>query len=196
MKFPVLTMAALLGRTREPARHGSTYWGADTIGWCGMTETLTHGIVTDVDHPGPHGTLGRVAPEYDIQIRREDGSPSACERGVLFICGVRGVSLFKAYYWNDEARERRAFDADGWFDTGDIVRRDEEGWLYFSDRDKTCQRSAGERCRPGSKQDGKRKGAEECAVVGQKHAMLDEVPAVFVIPSEVGKVAERGSRRR
>ena len=81
-----------------------------------MTETLTHGIVTDVDHPGPHGTLGRVAPEYDIQIRREDGSlADPGERGVYR--GVRGVSLFKAYYRNDEANEK-AFDADGWFDTG------------------------------------------------------------------------------
>ena len=34
--------------------------------------------------------------------------------------------------------------------------------------------------------------AEECAVVGQKHAMLDEVPVAFVIPSEAGKVAGAG----
>ncbi len=54
---------------------------------------------------------------------------------MLFIRGVRGVSLFKAYYRNDEANEK-AFDAEGWFDTGDIVRSDENGWLYFSDRDK------------------------------------------------------------
>ncbi len=64
-----------------------------------MTETLTHGIVTDIDHPGPAGTIGRVAPEYDIQIRSESGELAGPgERGLLFIRGVRGVSLFKEYY--------------------------------------------------------------------------------------------------
>ena len=112
---------------------------------------------------------------------------------MLFIRGVRGVSLFKAYYRNDEANEK-AFDADGWFDTGDIVRRDEEGWLYFSDRDKDMLKVGAENVAASEieaviMQTGL---AEECAVVGQKHAMLDEVPVVFVIPSEAGKVAGAG----
>jgi len=111
-------------------------FGVDVIGWWGMTETLTHGIVTDPDHPGPRGSIGRAAPEYEIQVRREDGAMAGPgETGKLYIRGARGVTLFKEYYGNPPANDK-AFDADGWFDTGDNVRLDAGGWLFFSDRSK------------------------------------------------------------
>lgn len=181
--------------------HGQRFWGGpaslpavgahfgvETVGWWGMTETLTQGIVTDVDHPGPHGTLGRVAPEYEIQLRREDGTlAEPGEKGLLFIRGVRGVTLFKEYYRNPEANAK-AFDEDGWFDTGDIVRMDEDGWLYFSDRDKDMLKVGAENVAASEietviMQTGL---VDECAVVAQKHHMLDEVPVVFLIPNEAG----------
>ncbi len=164
------------------------HFGVDTIGWWGMTETLTHGIVTDVDHPGPHGSLGRAAPEYEIQIRNAAGQVVAAEeKGLLFIRGVPGVSLFKEYYRNDQATEV-AFDADGWFNTGDIVRSDADGWLFFSDREKDMLKVGAENVAASEiesviMQTGL---VEECAVVAQKHDMLDEVPVVFVIPSAKG----------
>ena len=164
------------------------HFGVDTIGWWGMTETLTHGIVTDVDHPGPHGSLGRAAPEYEIQIRNSAGQVVATEeKGLLFIRGVPGVSLFKEYYRNDEATEV-AFDADGWFNTGDMVRSDADGWLFFSDRQKDMLKVGAENVAASEiesviMQTGL---VEECAVVAQKHDMLDEVPVVFVIPSAKG----------
>ena len=182
--------------------HGQRFWGGpaslpaigahfnvETIGWWGMTETLTQGIVTDADHPGPHGTLGRAAPEYEIQIRRADGSLAAPgEKGVLHIRGVRGVSMFKEYYRNPEAN-KQAFDAGGWFDTGDIVRRDEDGWLYFSDREKDMLKVGAENVAASEietviMQTGL---ADECAVVARKHFMLDEVPVAFVIPTSAGR---------
>lgn len=160
-------------------------FGVEVIGWWGMTETLTHGIVTDPDHPGPHGTIGRAAPEYDILIRREDGEPAGPgERGKLFIRGVRGVSLFKEYYGNPPANDK-AFDPDGWFDTGDNVRIDAQGWLYFSDRSKDMLKVGAENVAASEiesviMQTGL---VEECAVVAQRHHMLDEVPVAFVIPA-------------
>jgi carnitine-CoA ligase len=164
------------------------HFGLETIGWWGMTETLTQGIVTDTDHPGPHGSLGRVAPEYDIQIRRADGSlTEANETGLLFIRGVRGVTLFKEYYQNPEANDK-AFDADGWFDTGDLIRRDADGWLFFSDREKDMLKVGAENVAASEiesviMQTGL---VDECAVVAQKHYMLDEIPVVFVIANAEG----------
>lgn len=165
------------------------HFGVATIGWWGMTETLTQGIVTDCDHPGPEGTLGRCAPEYEIQIRRADGSLVAPgEKGLLFIRGVRGITLFKEYYQNEEAN-RLAFDDDGWFDTGDLVKFGEDGWLYFSDREKDMLKVGAENVAASEiesviMQTGL---AEECAVVAQKHPMLDEVPVAFVIPSAAAR---------
>jgi carnitine-CoA ligase len=164
------------------------HFGVETIGWWGMTETLTQGIVTDVDHPGPHGSLGRAAPEYEIQIRHASGRNAlAGEKGLLFIRGVRGVSLFKEYYRNDEANDA-AFDINGWFNTGDLVRSDADGWLYFSDREKDMLKVGAENVAASEiesviMQTGL---VDECAVVAQKHYMLDEVPVVFVIPSAKG----------
>ncbi len=161
-------------------------FGVELIAWWGMTETLTHGIVTDPDIPGPARTLGRVAPEYAIQVRRP-GSLELVEpgeKGLLFIRGVRGVSLFKEYYRNPEANEK-AFDADGWFETGDVVRIDAEGWLFFSDRDKDMLKVGAENV-AASEIESVIMGTglvDECAVVGQPHDMLDEVPVVFVIPA-------------
>jgi crotonobetaine/carnitine-CoA ligase len=161
------------------------HFGVETIGWWGMTETLTHGIVTDPDHPGPHATIGRAAPEYDIEIRRPDGTLAGPgEKGHLYIRGVRGVSLFKEYYRNPEANAA-AFDAHGWFDTGDVIRIDDDGWLFFSDRDKDMLKVGAENVAASEiesviLQTGL---ADEVAVVAQKHHMLDEVPVAFVIPA-------------
>jgi len=163
------------------------------LGWWGMTETLTQGIISDCDQPGPNGSMGRVAPEYDIEIRHEEGRLARLgERGVLHIRGVRGVTLFKEYYRNIEANEQ-AFDDNGWFNTGDIVRIDEAGYLYFSDRDKDMLKVGAENVAASEievviMQTGL---ASECAVVAQKHYMLDEVPVAFVIPSGAGTEQDR-----
>lgn len=161
------------------------HFGVQVMGWWGMTETLTQGIVTDADQPGPHGSIGRAAPEYEIQLRGDDGEPvGPGEKGALYIRGVRGVSLFKEYYGNPEANEA-AFDANGWFDTGDVVRMDEDGWLFFSDRNKDMLKVGAENVAASEIESVIMMTGlvEECAVVAQKHEMLDEVPVVFVIPS-------------
>ena len=139
--------------------------------------------------------MGRVAPEYDIEIRHEEGRLARLgERGVLHIRGVRGVTLFKEYYRNIEANEQ-AFDDNGWFNTGDIVRIDEAGYLYFSDRDKDMLKVGAENVAASEievviMQTGL---ASECAVVAQKHYMLDEVPVAFVIPSGAGNEQDRNA---
>jgi crotonobetaine/carnitine-CoA ligase len=182
----------------DPPEHHYRFWGTavqlpaiearygiQTIGWWGMTETITHGIVGSLDHPGPTMSIGRASPAYEISIRRPDGTPIAAgERGGLFIRGVRGVSLFKEYAGNAEATAA-SFDDDGWFDTGDLVQMDDDGELFFSDRDKDMLKVGAENVAASEveaviMQTG---WVAECAVVGQKHAMLDEVPVAFVIPA-------------
>ena len=163
-------------------------FGIESIGWWGMTETITHGIVSDLDHPGPAGNMGRAALEYDIQIRHPDGRMvKPGEKGHLFILGVPGVSLFKEYFGDPNATAK-SFDQNGWFDTGDIVRVDESGALFFADRDKDMLKVGAENV-AASEIETIIMATEliaECAVVAQKHYMLDEVPVVFVIPNPAG----------
>lgn len=54
----------------------------------------------------------------------------------------RGPGLFKGYYKNPEETEK-AFEG-GWFHSGDLVRRDEEGFIYVVDRKKDMIISGGE----------------------------------------------------
>ena len=159
-------------------------FGVRTLGLWGMTETITQGIVTDRHHPSPNMSIGRASPGYDIAVRDEKGElilPG--ERGRLYIRGTRGVSLFKEYYKN-EAATSDSFDEDGWFDTGDLVRMGDDGELYFSDRDKDMLKVGAENVAASEVEAVIMETGlvGECAVVGQKHFMLDEVPVVFVIP--------------
>ena len=72
---------------------------------------------------------------YNNRIDHLDGRPiEPGESGHLYIHGVRGVSLFKGYYKNPDAdANANAFDADSWFDTGDIIRMNEASNLFFSE---------------------------------------------------------------
>src|SRR6185312_7009763 len=76
----------------------------------------------------------------------------------------------------------RAFTDNGWFRTGDRVRRDVEGTLTFVERDKDVLKVGGEnigapeieRVLLGAA------GVREAAVVGRPDPMLGEVPVAFV----------------
>lgn len=179
-----------------PDNHCFRFWGAGarlvdaeklcgikTIGWWGMTETITQGIVGDVDFPGPDLSIGRVSPGYEVLVKHqeEDRPIRPGERGHLYVRGVRGVALFKEYFGNPEANEK-AFDADGWFDTGDLIRMDEDGYLFFGDRDKDMLKIGAENVAASEIETVIMETGlvDECAVVAQKHYMLDEVPVVFV----------------
>lgn len=190
-------LKALLGQP-VPEKHNFRLWvtavrlkmaedffRVSTLGLWGMTETITQGIVSDCDQLGPEMSIGRASPGYEIAIKHEDGSLiGPGERGRLFIRAPRGIGLFKEYYKNPEATDK-SFDNDGWFNTGDLVRMDETGELFFSDRDKDMLKVGAENVAASEVEAVVMETGlvSECAVVGQKHYMLDEVPVVFVIPA-------------
>jgi carnitine-CoA ligase len=196
-----------------PTSHSYRFWapaarlpeveetlGLQTFGWWGMTETVTQGIVSSYEFPGPRMSIGRAAPGYEISIRHPDGRPvTPGETGELFIRGTRGVTMFKEYFGNPEATAE-AFDADGWFSTGDSIITDTEGNLYFGDRLKDMLKVGAENVAASEIETvilatGL---AYECAVVGKPHPMLDEVPVAFVIPAPgaTGDIAEQNIAER
>ena len=133
-------------RHEVPGAHHYRLWGSavnepptdahfrvKTIGWWGMTETITHGIVGEAFAPNQPLTIGRAAPEYGIAIVEDDSVPvrearhvEAGGSGHLMIRGVRGLSMFREYMGNPRA-SAESFDADGWFRTGDIVTIEKTG---------------------------------------------------------------------
>jgi crotonobetaine/carnitine-CoA ligase len=165
-------------------------FGVKTIGWWGMTETITHGIVGSPHAPNVPLSIGRPAPEYGIAIVEDDAVPVREARhverggsGQLMVHGRRGVSLFREYLGNAEATAE-SFDSDGWFRTGDRVNLLADGSVQFGDRTKDMLKVGGENVAASEIE---RvilaiAGVRECAVVAKKHPMLEEVPVAFVRP--------------
>ena len=187
-----------------PAQHHYRMWGAaacdlptdphfrvQTMGWWGMTETITHGIVSSVHVPSPSLAIGRPAPEYGIAIVDDDTVPvaQACaaqpgESGQLLVRGLRGLSLFAEYLGN-AAATADSYTDDGWFRTGDRVDLLADGSIRFGDRTKDMLKVGGENVAASEIERviAAVAGVHECAVVARKHRMLDEVPVVFILPT-------------
>jgi acyl-CoA synthetase (AMP-forming)/AMP-acid ligase II len=76
----------------------------------------------------------------DTRVVDEQGNE--CPPGVVGEIVVRGEQVLKGYFRNEEGT-KKAFDG-GWFHTGDMARRDEEGFFYIVDRMKDMIITGGE----------------------------------------------------
>ena len=159
-------------------------FGIPCIGWFGMTETVSLPLCSTWNLPGTIGSMGSVVPGYEIDVRRDDGASVAIgETGILWIKGVRGISLFQEYLNNPEAT-RDAFDDRGWFKTGDRVIPHADGSITFDGRARDMLRVGDENVAE-SEIEHVLLGTglvAEVAVVAKPHRMLDEVPVAFVTP--------------
>ncbi|MBA1993606.1 AMP-binding protein, partial [Escherichia coli] len=91
----------------------------------GMTESLAS-TLTEPERALEKSskTDGRPVEGVAVKVLRMDGSPAAVgERGLL---KVRGAQMFLGYY---KREDMEPFDAEGWFDTGDMAYMDDEGYI-------------------------------------------------------------------
>jgi acyl-CoA synthetase (AMP-forming)/AMP-acid ligase II len=76
----------------------------------------------------------------DVRVVDEQGHE--CSPGVVGEIVIKGEQVLKGYFRNEEGT-RKSFEG-GWFHTGDMARRDEEGFFYIVDRMKDMIISGGE----------------------------------------------------
>jgi acyl-CoA synthetase len=102
----------------------------------GMTETCSHQYTLPDDPPARIvETSGRACEGYEIRIWREDDPDSECAPGEIGEIGGRGPSLMLGYF-DDQRATEAAFNAEGWFMTGDLGRLDDQGYLRITGRKK------------------------------------------------------------
>lgn len=107
----------------------------------GMTETVAPPTMNPLYGDRRGLSIGR--PVATARLRVTGGNGRDAEQGELLVHGEPGVTLMAGYLDNPEATAK-ALDTDGWLHTGDTVRADEDGYLYFIDRDKDLIKRAGE----------------------------------------------------
>jgi acyl-CoA synthetase (AMP-forming)/AMP-acid ligase II len=113
-----------------------------------MTETGAGAVVIANLEPRLIGTscFGREGADMALRIVADSGQEAAVdEPGELLVrhAGDAPRDGFFAGYLKDEAATAEAWE-DGWFHTGDIVRRGPDGQLHFIDRRKNVIRRSGE----------------------------------------------------
>ncbi|MBQ2815186.1 MAG: AMP-binding protein [Clostridia bacterium] len=114
----------------------------------GQTEsTMIIGNMTGADHK--IGSMGKPAPIYDVKLVDSDGNEVPVgENGEIVVNVSNGVpcGLFTGYY-NDEEKTKEVW-YDGYYHTGDVAWRDEDGFYWYVGRADDVIKSSGYRIGP------------------------------------------------
>ena len=154
---------------------GGAPLGIDTAKWFasvgialwegyGLTETSP---VIALNTPITHriGSIGRHISNVEVKLAAD---------GELL---VRGPSVFSGY-WQKPVMTAEAFDAEGWFRTGDIAHLDADGFLYITDRKKELLKTSGGKMVAPQPIENKLKNnmlVAQAALVGERHKFISVV---------------------
>jgi len=152
-----------------------TFWtrlGYAVIQGYGMTETTS---LISLNHPfsSMKGSIGKVFPGMEVRVD---------ENGEIL---VRGEGVAQAY--RQGAHTQTLAQNDGWFRTGDIAQKDENGQLYFKGRSKNViVTPAGMNVYPEDLEKGLRAqpGVRDCIVLGMEKDGNAEACAVLLLSSD------------
>ena len=102
----------------------------------GMTETCSHQYTLPDDPPERIvETCGRACEGFEVRVWRQDNPDAEVPPGEIGQIGCQGASLMLGYF-DDRAANEAAFNAHGWFMTGDLGWMDEQGYLRVVGRQK------------------------------------------------------------
>jgi len=169
---------------------------------CGSTETTCPAqIVAPEDSARKFGSVGQLLPNIEARIMHEaDGLTSEAidvEEGHPGELWLRGPTITKGYLNNPSANES-SFTVDGWFKTGDILRRDQDGYFYIVDRKKEMIKYKGYQVAPAELEAILMENTEvaDVGVIGiMNNYSGDELPRAYVTPSNPAVLVLAESKR-
>ena len=117
-------------------------FGATLLELWGMTELAGLGTTHAWLCERRLGSIGVALPYIEARIGGLEDSAATMPAGEPGELLIRGPIVMMGYYGN-EAATQDAMAADGWFRTGDVATRDEDGFLWIVDRKKDMINTAG-----------------------------------------------------
>ncbi|WP_343574621.1 fatty-acid--CoA ligase FadD5 [Mycobacterium sp.] len=128
------------------------------------------------------GSVGKVIPTVAARVVDEEMNDVA--RGEVGEIVYRAPTLMSGY-WNNPQATAEAFHG-GWFHSGDLVRMDDEGYVWVVDRKKDMIISGGENiyCAEVENVLAAHPSIVEVAVIGRPHPKWGEVPVAVVAVTE------------
>lgn len=148
----------------------------------GMTEGASQITATPLGQPRRPGSVG-LPIGNELQIRNAD--EEVVPTGEVGTVWIRGKGVVKSYLFN-RASER--FDKDGWLNTSDLGKVDEDGYVYLMGRSDDVINRGGEKLYPAEIEEVLLQDTHvrEVVVAAMPDAILHQVPLAFVIPAEAG----------
>jgi long-chain acyl-CoA synthetase len=145
-------------------------------GW-GMTEVIPPVCASS---PSNIRSVGKPVPNVELKIVDPDGNEvKVGEVGELI---VRGKSVFCGYY-NEPELNNEVFK-DGWFYTGDLARKDEEGNYYIIGKSKDTIKVGGQLVWAAEVEEVllRYPGIREAAAIGVPDELRGEVVKCYIAP--------------
>lgn len=150
----------------------------------GLTEVGVNCFAMTVEESrSKAGSIGK--PLMFTEARLVDATGAEAPVGEVGELLLRGPHVSKGY-WNNPEATAAALDAGAWFHTGDLARRDEDGFFYIAGRSKDMFISGGVNIYP-AEVEGElllHPRVKDAAVIGAPHPVWGEVGVAFIVPRE------------
>ncbi|MBI2425920.1 MAG: long-chain fatty acid--CoA ligase [Candidatus Hydrogenedentes bacterium] len=160
----------------------SERYGITILEGYGLSETSPTATFSREDDELHIGSIGKPIWGVDVRIMREDGT--FAEDGEVGEVVIRGHNIMKGYYNRPEATREAIIN--GWFHSGDLGRRDVDGFYYIVDRKKDLIIRGGMNIYPREIEEVLYQHPKvlEAAVVGIKDEIRGEEVKVFISARE------------
>ncbi len=179
LKLRVLSWGAAPASDTLLRNMSETFPGSQILAAFGQTEmSPVTCMLLGEDAIRKLGSVGKVIPT--VSARVVDEAMNDVEVGQVGEIVYRAPTLM-AGYWNNPKATAEAF-AGGWFHSGDLVRQDEEGYVWVVDRKKDMIISGGENiyCAEVENVLAGHPAIAEVAVIGRADERWGEVPVAIV----------------
>jgi len=150
----------------------------------GLTEASPVTHVNPPDGLSKVGSIGLPIPSTEARIVDVADGTRELPMGEIGELILRGPQVMKGY-WN-KPKETADVLRDGWLYTGDIARKDEDGYFYIVDRKKDLIIAGGFNIYPREVEEVlfEHPGIQEAAVVGMPDPYRGETVKAFIVPKE------------